>query len=159
VIENENQRLSLNVNTSLIVSELTMSDGEFAARTAVSPDRVISNKRELQGQSPYLVNAGMSYNIFEKDLEVGAYFNVQGRALQVIGVGQFPDVFTEPFNSLNANLSKSFGEKKNMSASLKLENLLNDKIESRFDYFGDKSFVFSSITPGINASLGFSYKF
>jgi hypothetical protein len=101
----------------------------------------------------------MSYNIFEKDLEVGAYFNVQGRALQVIGVGQFPDVFTEPFNSLNANLSKSFGEKKNMSASLKLENLLNDKIESRFDYFGDKSFVFSSITPGINASLGFSYKF
>jgi len=136
-----------------------MSDAEFAARTAVSPDRIISSKRELQGQSPYLINAGMSYNLFEKDLEIGAYFNVQGRALQVIGVGQFPDVYTEPFNSLNANLSKTFGEKKNMSLSLKIENLLNDKIESRFDYFGDRENIFSSLEPGINASLGFSYKF
>jgi len=101
----------------------------------------------------------MSYNLFEKDLEIGAYFNVQGRALQVIGVGQFPDVYTEPFNSLNANLSKTFGEKKNMSVSLKIENLLNDKIESRFDYFGDRENIFSSLEPSINASLGFSYKF
>ena len=135
-----------------------MSDAEFAARTAVSPDRIISSKRELQGQSPYLINAGMSYNLFEKDLEIGAYFNVQGRALQVIGVGQFPDVYTEPFNSLNANLSKTFGEKKNMSVSLKIENLLNDKIESRFDYFGDRENIFSSLEPAINASIGFSYK-
>jgi len=90
---------------------------------------------------------------------MGAYYNVQGRALQVIGVGQFPDVYTEPFHSLNVNLSKRFGKNGDTTLSLKAENLLNDVIGSRFDYFGNSDFLFSSLKPGVNLTLGVSRKF
>lgn len=159
LIDNELQRLSVNLNTSLIVSELTMSDQEYEGRKVNELDREIDRVRQLQGQSPYLVNAGLSYNLFKSNLEMGAYYNVQGRALQVIGVGQFPDVYTEPFHSLNVNLSRRFGENGNTTLSLKADNLLNDVIESRFDYFGNTEFLFSSLKPGVNLTLGVSRKF
>jgi len=159
IYSNDFYRLSYNINTSLIVSELEMSQNELEARKSVALDREVDTKRQLQGQSPYLVNAGVTYNLFDKEFEAGLFYNVQGRALQVIGVGQFPDVFTEPFHSLNFNASKRFGEAKNTTLSFKAENLLNDLIESRFDYFGNNDFVFSSLAPGVNLSLGLSFRF
>lgn len=156
---NDNYRVSFNINSSLIVSKLEMSENELIARQSVAGDREIDTFRKLQGQSPYLVNAGITYNLFESDLEAGLFYNVQGRALQVIGVGQFPDVFTEPFHSLNLNASKRFGENKKKTLTLKVDNLLNDAIESRFDYFGNTDFIFSSLNPGVNVSLAFGYKF
>jgi hypothetical protein len=129
------------------------------ARQSVALDQNIDTSRALQGQSPYLVNAGLNYTIFEKDLNAGLFYNVQGRALQVIGIGQFPDVFTEPFHSLNFNASKRIGAEKNTTITLKVDNLLNDVIESRFDYLDNTDFVFSSLAPGVNISLGLSYKF
>lgn len=159
IYSNKSYQLSFNINTSLIVSKLEMSQNELEAREAIAGDREIKTTRQLQGQSPYLVNAGVTYNLFEKELEAGLFYNVQGRSLQVIGIGQFPDVFTEPFHSLNINASKHFGANKNKTLSFKAENLLNDLIESRFDYFGNDDFVFSSIAPGLNLSLGISIRF
>jgi len=156
---NDNYRVSFNINSSLIVSKLEMSENELIARQSVAGDREIDTFRKLQGQSPYLVNAGITYDLFESDLEAGLFYNVQGRALQVIGVGQFPDVFTEPLHSLNLNASKRFGENKKKTLTLKVDNLLNDAIESRFDYFGNTDFIFSSLNPGVNVSLAFGYKF
>ena len=156
---NDNYRVSFNINSSLIVSKLEMSENELIARQSVAGDREIDTFRKLQGQSPYLVNAGITYDLFESDFEAGLFYNVQGRALQVIGVGQFPDVFTEPFHSLNLNASKRFGENKKKTLTLKVDNLLNDAIESRFDYFGNTDFIFSSLNPGVNVSLSFGYKF
>ena len=159
IYSNDFYRLSINANASLIVSDLEMTPQELESRQSVADGREIDSSRELQGQSPYLVNAGVTYNIFDKEFQAGLFYNVQGRALQVIGVGQFPDVYTEPFHSLNFNLSKGLGADGNKVISLKVENLLNDAIESRFDYFGDTSFLFSQLKPGINTSLGFTYKF
>ena len=156
---NDNYRVSFNINSSLIVSKLEMSENELIARQSVAGDRKIDTFRKLQGQSPYLVNAGITYDLYESDFEAGLFYNVQGRALQVIGVGQFPDVFTEPFHSLNLNASKRFGENKKKTLTLKVDNLLNDAIESRFDYFGNTDFIFSSLNPGVNVSLAFGYKF
>lgn len=159
IYANDRYSLSFNVNASLIVSELEMSDVELEARQSVALEKNIDTTRELQGQSPYLINAGLNYNIFEKDLNAGLFYNVQGRALQVIGIGQFPDVFTEPFHSLNFNASKRFGSDKKKTITLKVDNLLNDVIESRFDYLGNTDFIFSSLKPGVNVSLALSYKF
>lgn len=119
----------------------------------------VDNKRVLQGQSPYIINAGLNYNLFQKNLEAGVYYNVQGSALQIIAAGPFPEVYTEPFHSLNLNVTKQFGEKKNTAVSLKVDNMLNDVIESRFAHFGNRESVFSSLKPGVNTSLSISHKF
>jgi hypothetical protein len=161
IIDTEIYKLSINLNASLIQSELELTEEEFAFRSVLAEElgEEIDNKRVLQGQSPYLINAGLNYNLFESNLEAGLFYNVQGRALQIIAAGPFPEVYTEPFHSLNFNVSKRFGGSKNTSVSLKADNLLNDIIESRFDHFGNSESVFSSLKPGTNISLGVSFKF
>ena len=159
ILNNEKRKLSLNLNTSIIESEQRMSDEEFKGRVISNPDKEISNTRELQGQSPYLVNLGLVYNLFTKDLELGSYFNVQGKTLEVVGIGNLPDVYTYPFQNLNFNLSKTFGVNQNQSINIQAENILNSKRESKYDYYGLETSTFSLYQPGISFSLGYSIKF
>lgn len=161
LLDTELYRLSLNLNASVIQSELELTDEEFEFRKVFATElgKEVDNKRVLQGQSPYIINAGLNYNLFQKNLEAGVYYNVQGSALQIIAAGPFPEVYTEPFHSLNLNVTKQFGEKKNTAVSLKVDNMLNDVIESRFAHFGNRESVFSSLKPGVNTSLSISHKF
>ena len=103
-----------------------------------------------------LVNAFINY---DKNFEIGTYFNVQGKTLEIVGAGNIPDVYTQPFNNLKLNATKTFGQNNNHSISLKVDNLLGDLRESLFDYYGNTSFVFSSLNPGRTISLGYSIKF
>ena len=66
ILNNDNHKLSLNLNTSVIQSIQTMSDAEYQGRLISNPDKEIDDSRELQGQSPYLINLGLVYNLFEK---------------------------------------------------------------------------------------------
>lgn len=158
-INNDTNKLSLNLNTSFINSEQKMSDAEYNGRLISNPDKDISNIRELQGQSPYLINLGLIYNSFANDIEVGTYFNVQGKTLEVVGIGNLPDVYTYPFNNLNFNLSKTFGQSKNQTINFQAKNILNSKRESSYDYYGLESSLFSLYNPGISYSIGYSIKF
>ena len=55
------------------------------------------------------------------------YFSIQGKTLEVVGTGFAPDVYTQPFESLNLNLSKSLGENQNKIITVKIENILDSK--------------------------------
>jgi hypothetical protein len=68
--------------------------------------QTLGTSRPLQGQSPYLINAGIDYNNKEKGIQTRLYFNVQGKTLEVVGDGFYPDVFTLPFSNLNLNFIK-----------------------------------------------------
>ena len=136
-----------------------MNEAEFLGRTATEPDRDIDNERAMQGQSPFIINTGIVYNNFDKKVEAGVYFNVQGRTLEVVGAGNIPDVYTMPFNNLKLNAQKKFGQNESQSLTLKIDNLLGDLRESRFDYFGNTDFVFSRLNPGRSITLGYAIKF
>ncbi len=151
--------LNLNINTSLILSRQKMNETELNLRRSSEPDREISAFRELQGQSPYLINTGLSYSNTKKGIQSALYYNVQGATLEVVGVGFIPDVYTAPFNSLNFNFSKSFGASNNQSVTLKIINLLDDQRESRYEYFGNNSNIFSLYKPGRDFSVGYSISF
>ena len=159
ILNNDNHKLSLNLNTSVIQSIQTMSDAEYQGRLISNPDKEIDDSRELQGQSPYLINLGLVYNLFEKNIEIGSYYNVQGKTLEVVGIGNLPDVYTLPFHNLNLNISKSFGKNLDQSLTFKAENLLNSKRESEYDYYNIETSPFSIYNPGQSFSLGYSIKF
>ncbi|RCW93314.1 TonB-dependent receptor [Winogradskyella arenosi] len=154
--------LSLNVNISIIESEIEMAKGEgqeYESRQQFARDgETIDDTRELQGQSPYLVNVGLNYNNTASGFETGIFYNVQGKTLQVVGFGQNPDVYTQSFNSLNFNLSKTFGEDNRSKISLKISNILNDERLSQYESFGDTTANFSVRNPGTSFSLGYSMK-
>ncbi|NNL79523.1 MAG: TonB-dependent receptor, partial [Flavobacteriaceae bacterium] len=152
--------LKLNTNVSIIKSELTMSDPEFEARTLAARDEeTIDRERDLQGQSPYLINAGFDYTYDEIGLQTGLFYNVQGKTLEVVGTGIVPDVYTKPFHSLNFTLNKSFGSERRSAIDLKVANILGSERESSFESFQAQDQIYSLRQPGTEFSLGYSYRF
>ena len=136
-----------------------MSDGEYQGRVITEPNREIDPYRALQGQSPFLINTGLTYTLPEIDLESSLFYNVQGKTLEVVGVGNIPDVYTDPFNNLNLTVIKKFGEEGNQSLTLKVQNILNDTRESYYDYFGEQRLPFSLYNLDRTITLGYNIKF
>ena len=119
--------------------------------------QTLGTSRPLQGQSPYLINAGIEYNNREKGIQGGLFYNVQGKTLQVVGDGFYPDVYTMPFNSFNFNLIKQLI--KNRTLTLKVTNLLNDNRESQFIGFNEEREYFSFRHIGRTFSLSYAVRF
>ena len=150
--------LNLIFNGSYIISAEKYSEDELKLRQlGLREGQQIGDSRPLQGQSPYLINAGLDYNNTEKGLQAGVYFNVQGKTLEVVGDGFYPDVYTMPFHSLNFNAVKQI--KKNRSFTFRVSNLLNDTRESLFQGYGGKDEYFTFRHLGRTFSLGYSIIF
>ena len=152
--------LSLSANVTLAQSLLRMSQIEFDARKRFErTGESISNVRRMAGQSPYVVNAGISYGNKEIGLDLGIFYNVKGRTLEIVGIGLYPDAYTEPFHSLNFSINKKFGKEQRTVVDLKVANMLNDRVETFYHSFEAGKQVFSSINPGVSFGLGVSHKF
>jgi len=157
------KNLSINLNVSIIESKIDMARGEnqeYESRQIFARDgETIEDSRDLQGQSPYLINAGLNYDNRETGLETGIFYNVQGKTLEVVGFGQNPDVFTQPFHSLNFNFSKTIGKEQRSKISLKANNILSDERVSLYESFGATKQNFSFRDPGMSFSIGYSLSF
>jgi hypothetical protein len=137
-----------------------MNIDEFNRRVLAARDgESIANTRDLQGQSPYLINTGLNYNSTDLGLQTGLFFNVQGKTLEVVGTGIVPDVYTKPFSSLNFTFNKSFGEDKKSTIDVKVSNILNSKRESVYQSYKSSAKTFSRYQPGTDISVGYSYTF
>jgi hypothetical protein len=148
------------LNASYISSSLEMSDDEFLLRSnSARVGESISNKRDLQGQSPYLINSNIEYLNESTGFQYGFYYNVQGPTLEVVGTGYVPDVYTSPFHSLNFTLKKFLDKNGKSSISVKAKNLLNNKKESMYESFGISDQIFSYREIGTEISIGYSVKF
>ena len=136
-----------------------MDEKEYEGRIkSARSGEVVSRKRELQGQSPYLVNLGLNYNSINNNFEGSLNYNVQGKTLQIVGVNYVPDIFTEPFNSLNLNFNYKFGRTGNLKLGLGIKNLLDEKVESYY-YTKDIKSIYSSLSPRreFKLSLGINF--
>lgn len=152
--------LKFNANFSLIKSELKMSDEEFTSRQDNARNgETIDNTRDLQGQAPYLINFGLDYNNSDLGFQTGLFYNIQGKTLEAVGIGIVPDVYTQPFNSLNFTINKSFGENKSSSIDLKVTNILGSERLSEYESYKADNQIFSLRDPGTEISLGYSFKF
>ena len=132
--------------------------GEYDSKLLNLRDgETLKDYRPLQGQSPFLVNAGIEYQ--SEGFSGNLAFNTQGKTLEVVGIAGSPDIYTMPFNSLNLNVEKKLGEGDKTSLTLRVRNLLNDSQDSQFLSFGAQNdYFFTRRAQGISASIGFSYK-
>ncbi|WP_150451432.1 TonB-dependent receptor [Arenibacter lacus] len=151
---------SFNLNTSIIKSAQTFGESERNLRElGLREGERLGKTRELQGQSPFLINAGLHYKGVENGIETGLNYNVQGKTLQVVGNGFVPDVYTMPFHLLNFNFSKKFGNNGEQRISLKVENLLDEELISEYESYKAQNKTFSKRNPGRTFSLGYSITF
>lgn len=161
-------RFFLGGNLTLVRSEVDMrkvntgNEGqtEFDLREAnLRAGEELSDTRVMAGQSPYAVNANLTYEIVEKQLSISMAFNVQGEQLSVIASGRRPDVYTVPFNNLDFNAYFSFGENLNQRITLRVNNILDDDRTMVYRSFGAEDEIFQSFRPGTVASLKYVYSF
>ncbi|MGB0524039.1 MAG: TonB-dependent receptor domain-containing protein [Flammeovirgaceae bacterium] len=122
-------------------------------------DETIESTRDMAGQSPFLINAFINYADDDLIHNFNLTYNVQGENLAVVGIGQVPDVYTRPFNSLNFNASRVIGANRQGKITLKISNILNDEVEDFYQSFGDAEETFSLFQVGRTYQLGFAYTF
>ena len=130
------------------VRELNARDGE-----------VIDNYRPMSGQSPYIVNGFLTFKNDSLGLTVNASYNVQGKKLAVIGVGSLPDVYEQPFHSLNLKVSKAFGENNKWKASLSGKNLLLSKRVKHYESYESVPQIYEYFNQGMTVTGSISYLF
>lgn len=154
---------NLAMNVTITESQIELSTTEYESR--VNNARIgqeISEFRDMAGQAPWIINAGIEYNGargFGKNLNVGMYYNVQGETLLFSGIADRPDIYTVPFHGVNMNVSKRFGKKEQFNASISFKNVLNAKKGAVFKAYEANDEYFFSIRQGTTVSLKMSYSF
>lgn len=153
------ENLSVNGNVTITQSKIEMAPNEFASRANNAREgQVIENTREMAGQSPYILNFGMSYADYEKGIDGGLFYNVQGPTLIFVGIGNRSDIYSEPFHNLNFNMNKTFGADDKMKLSIGVSNILGDLREEFFQGYQAQEQVFTRYNPGRSFNVGFTYK-
>lgn len=161
------KNLTFTANAAYIKSEVDFSGSANIA--------TIENKRELQGQSPYLINTSLQYASANSGWQGSVLYNRIGRRISVVGFGHYdssgsfvadyPNIYEAPRNVLDFQLSKSFAKQK---AELKfnLSNVLDSKanfyqdldLSKKYESNGNDQLI-NSIQYGRSFSVSFGYKF
>lgn len=112
--------ISLVLNASVIKSQV------------IFPDGTLERNRFMQGQSPYIINAGLYFQSEKSGWTSSLLYNIMGKRIVVVGQANqnpqedIPDVYEMPFNSLDFTISKKFG--KHIQVKGGVQNILNDKV-------------------------------
>lgn len=147
------KHLSLGLNSSFIHSSVDIAEAEYEVRKSIDPDA--SSTRDLQGQSPFIVNADLTFENAASELTSSLYFNVFGKRLSSVSLGGTPDVFERSSPQLDYTLSKGLG--KGWMAKLSVKNLLDSAFEQSYNFEG-KDYTYYRYSKGRSFSLGFSYQ-
>ncbi|MCB9231247.1 MAG: TonB-dependent receptor [Bacteroidia bacterium] len=141
-------------NMSLIHSAYTIDPSELYAIRETDPSA--KDTRPMFGQSPFTVNAEMSYTNDTLGLTSSLVFNVFGPRIAAVGSKGTPNIYEIPRNSLDFYVSKSLGEY--WSLTFRAQNLLNPAFKRVYRRDGLPDVTFSESKRGQIFSLGFAYK-
>lgn len=157
------KNFAFSTNLTYTRSRIELSQTEFDSRVLNAREGFqIGSFRDMAGQSPYIINAGISYKSTNNaskwnGLEAGVFYNVQGPTLQFVGIVDRPDIYSVPFHSLNFNSNMTVGKTKKWSVGLKIDNILNDANEMVFKSFQAQDQFFQRLLPGRSFSANVRY--
>lgn len=143
---------------SVTINESGLTEYE-SRRNNARDGETVQPTRQMGGQSPYLINAFLNYADSEGFFNANFSYNVQGESLAVIGVGAVPDVYTQPFHSLNFNMYRDFGVERSHRISVGVTNMLDSKQRDFYKGYGETQAVYSVFNPGRTFSITYGYTF
>ncbi len=147
------KNLTAYVNTSVIFSTVNLN-------SLVSE----ITSRALQGQSPYLINAGLLFNEPKSNLSFNILYNRIGERISEVGYQGYPDIYEKGRNMLDFQISKKLINNK-AELRLNLADVLNEKIyfyqnnNSQKTYQPNTDNIMNTARTGMGASLTFTYNF
>jgi TonB-dependent receptor len=140
-------------NASFIRSSIDLSKG-------VS---YFDSTRSLQGQSPYIINAGLTYNMTKIGLSTTLIYNVIGDRVAQVGTVGYGDIYERHRNLLDFSVNKRLGK----HGEVKLT--WGDILRPEFVYYQDNNAshkyeagtdnVIQRLRYGSTITLGLGYRF
>jgi len=127
-------------------------------------NRVKSLDRPMQGQSPYLLNAGIQYDLDKYDLTTTLLFNQIGRRIALVGGSDQPPTWENPRAVLDFQISKRLMDDKaelklNISDMLNQEAIFYWDVDDNKKYNPEKDAFAIKRKLGTNFSISFAYNF
>ncbi|MFN5333625.1 MAG: TonB-dependent receptor domain-containing protein [Bacteroidota bacterium] len=150
-------RLYFSGNASLIASEVLLANTD-ADGNALKP-----TQRPLQGQSPYLINAGLQYDS-KAGTGLSVLYNRIGQRLALVGNADFGDIYERPRHLVDIQITQKVLRRKG-DIRLTISDIFNQPIETYENRDVQKAFsakndkTFSSFRPGTTITLAFTYDF
>jgi len=120
------QDFTFSGNISLLTSEITIDSAQSGSTNQTS------NVRRLEGASPYLINADLTYTKYraKMDYSITVAYNVFGRRLAGIGFLGIGDIFELPYGTLNVTTNVNFGTDSKWGFKASAGNILNPAIRN-----------------------------
>jgi len=121
--------------------------------------------RPLQGQSPYLINAGLQYFSPKSEITFTSVYNRIGQRIFLVGYQGYPDIYENARDVLDFQISKRV-LKSQAEIKLNVGDILNQNTvfyqnnegNSKMAYQGASvDRLINSYRLGTNTSLSFSY--
>ncbi len=120
------KNFSLLFNASLIKSEVSIPKDQSDFWNA---------KRPLQGQSPYMINAGLYYENPDHGWSASVLYNIFGPRIVIVGNSNYPDVVETPRSTIDLSVTRQLS--KRVALNLGANDILNQSITWVQDYNRD----------------------
>ncbi len=152
----ENGKLTFGLNATYMHTEQDL----FNSISGAYSTSFNKKTEELQGASPFILNADLSYkpNLFKN---VSSTFNLVGNyysdRIYALGSGQLGNIIENSVSGLDFIWKNKIGEKSELNFTAK--NLLNPKIELTRELSNQEDIVLNSYKRGINIGIQYKYKF
>lgn len=139
------------------------ANGSYMYTNVVLPEGGVytDSERALQGASPFLINADLSYTPQlrgESDLTLALVYNVQGPRIETVGIYGTGNIKQQTLHTMD--FIASYAINKHLSLRLQMKDLLNSTIRFKQELpaTGQKVEV-ESFRLGTSAEIGVSYRF
>jgi outer membrane receptor protein involved in Fe transport len=145
------KNFTLTGNLSYIYSKVNDSTGNI--------------NRPLQGQSPYLINFGINYDLEKSGFSATLLFNQIGRRILFVGNEAISDIWEAPRPLLDLQLAKKMFKKKG-EVRLNISDIINSRANFYHDLDGNSKYSGTSTKDvlaiqrnyGTNVSITFAYQ-
>ncbi len=144
----QTSKLSLGMNASYIYTNLALEIRNTPVRNS-----------ELEGASPFLANADLTYNytIKDRDLTAALVFNYFSDRIHTIGTRGFENIMEEGVPTLDFAASYKFN--RHLSVKAKAGNVLNQAYRLTRRSSSGENIVLNEYKKGQNISIGIGYEF
>ncbi len=143
------KKLSLGINASYIYTDLEFDTGSNAQ----------PKNTGLEGASPFLANADVSYNYTKQDKNFMAslVFSYFSDRIYTIGIGNYNDIMEEGVPALDFTMSYKFN--RHLAIKTKAANILNQSYRLTRESSTGEKITLNEYKKGQDISLGISYEF
>ena len=151
---NATKNLFIRTNITYIYSQVSIDEQELESKRYFDPN--YSDKREMFEQSPWIVNATLSYKNDSIGLSANISYTYNGAKLTIVNPNGIPDVYQKATNDLTFNINKKFG--KGFIATFEIKNILDNRSTNFYEYY-NVEYIYNDYGWGREFNLKIAYKF